>query len=52
MTRASGSVLDARGGLVLGRRAWWGYVPQHEVDEIFGVVDRVGAMTWSRLSAR
>ena len=30
----------------------WGYVAQEDVGEIFAIIDRVGAMTWSRLQTR
>jgi hypothetical protein len=30
----------------------WGYVTQHDVDDVFAIIDRAGAMTWSRMHSR
>lgn len=47
---AHGSVYEAKVALRIA--VAWGYVAQHEVDEILSALDRVGAMTWRRMQAR
>ena len=47
---AHGSANEAK--VALRVAVAWGYVAQGDVDEILAVIDRVGAMTWSRLQAR
>lgn len=47
---AHGSANEAKAALRIA--VAWGYVTQHEIDELFAVIDRAGAMTWSRMRAR
>jgi len=47
---AHGSANEAK--VALRVAVAWGYVEQQDVDEIFAIIDRVGAMTWSRMHAR
>lgn len=47
---AHGSANEAKVALRIA--VAWGYVVQEDVDEIFAIIDRVGAMTWSRLHTR
>jgi hypothetical protein len=47
---AHGSANEAK--VALRVAVAWGYVEQRDVDEIFTIIDRVGAMTWSRMHAR
>lgn len=47
---AHGSANEAK--VALRVAVAWGYVERTEVDEIFAVIDRVGAMTWSRMQTR
>jgi four helix bundle protein len=47
---AHGSANEAKVALRIA--VAWGYVTQHEVDDVFAVIDRAGAMTWSRMQAR
>jgi four helix bundle protein len=47
---AHGSANEAK--VALRVAVAWGYVAQEDVHEIFAIIDRVGAMTWSRLQTR
>lgn len=47
---AHGSANEAK--VALRVAVAWGYVAQEDVNDVFVTIDRVGAMTWSRLQAR
>lgn len=47
---AHGSANEAKVALRIA--VAWGYLAQTEIDEVFAIIDRVGAMTWSRMQAR
>lgn len=47
---AHGSANEAK--VALRVAVAWGHVAQQDVDEIFAILDRVGAMTWSRMQTR
>jgi hypothetical protein len=47
---AHGSANEAK--VALRVAVAWGYAAQEDVEEVFAIIDRVGAMTWSRMQAR
>lgn len=47
---AHGSASEAKYALRIA--VAWGYVTQHDIEEAFSIIDRVGAMTWRRLHGR
>ena len=47
---AHGSASEAKYALRIA--VAWGYVTEHDIDEAFSIIDRVGAMTWRRLQSR
>lgn len=47
---AHGSANEAK--VALRVAVAWGYLTEAEVSEVLGTIDRVGAMTWSRMRAR
>lgn len=47
---AHGSANEAKVALRIA--VAWGYVTQNEVNDVFAVIDRAGAMTWSRMHSR
>lgn len=47
---AHGSANEAK--VALRVAVAWGYAAQDDIDEIFAIIDRVGAMTWSRMQGR